>query len=155
MIVIVNQIDYQIVMLARENVFIVIIIATAWSTETKSVEVVEGALKVCLSMDGKGHNISHNHTKYLFYLGCNNNMDCESPAKPTCDVDLKICYNCKDTPCRNARQECNNRGLCVDRGLLTLQYHTLSYCIGLEFLTQITPTIISLYYGWIESDEKL
>ena len=49
MIVIVNQIDYQIVMLARENVFIVIIIATAWSTETKSVEVVEGALKeVCV-----------------------------------------------------------------------------------------------------------
>ena len=49
MIVIVNQIDYQIVMLARENVFIVIIIATAWSTETKSVEVVEGALQeVCV-----------------------------------------------------------------------------------------------------------
>ena len=51
MIVIVNQIDYQIVMLARENVFIVIIIATAWSTETKSVEVVEGALKVCIGFE--------------------------------------------------------------------------------------------------------
>ena len=73
MIVIVLQL-YQIVMLAKENVFIVIMIATAWITETKSVEVVEGALKVC---------------------------------------------------------------------------------IGFEFLTQITPTIISLYYGWIESDEKL
>ena len=73
MIVIVLQL-YQIVMLAKENVFIVIMIANARFTETKSVEVVEGALKVC---------------------------------------------------------------------------------IGFEFLTQITPTIISLYYGWIESDEKL
>ena len=73
MIVIVLQL-YQIVMLAKENVFIVIMIANARFTETKSVEVVEGALKVC---------------------------------------------------------------------------------IGFEFLTQITPTIISLYYGWIDSDEKL
>ena len=73
MTVIVLQL-YQIVMLAKENVFIVIMIANARFTETKSVEVVEGALKVC---------------------------------------------------------------------------------IGFEFLTQITPTIISLYYGWIESDEKL
>ena len=44
MIVIVLQL-YQIVMLAKENVFIVIMIATARFTETKSVEVVEGALK--------------------------------------------------------------------------------------------------------------
>ena len=44
MIVIVLQL-YQIVMLAKENVFIVIMIANARFTETKSVEVVEGALK--------------------------------------------------------------------------------------------------------------
>ena len=73
MIVIVLHI-YQIVMLTMENVSTVIMMITARFTETKSVEVVEGALKVC---------------------------------------------------------------------------------IGFEFLTQITPTIISLYYGWIESDEKL
>ena len=65
---------YQIVMFTIENVSTVIMMTTARSTETKSVEVVEGALKVC---------------------------------------------------------------------------------IGFEFFTQITPTIISLYYGWIESDEKL
>ena len=50
MIVIVLQL-YQIVMLAKENVFIVIMIATAWITETKSVEVVEGALKVCIGFE--------------------------------------------------------------------------------------------------------
>ena len=50
MIVIVLQL-YQIVMLAKENVFIVIIIATARFTETKSVEVVEGALKVCIGFE--------------------------------------------------------------------------------------------------------
>ena len=36
---------YQIVMLTIENVSIVIMMTTAWFTETKSVEVVEGALK--------------------------------------------------------------------------------------------------------------
>ena len=51
MIVIVNQIDYQIVMLTRENVSIVFMIATARFTETKSVEVVEGALKVCIGYE--------------------------------------------------------------------------------------------------------
>ena len=54
MIVIVLHL-FQIVMLTMENVSIVIMMTTARFTETKSVEVVEGALKVCLSMDGKGH----------------------------------------------------------------------------------------------------
>ena len=44
MIVIVLQV-YQIVMLTIENVSIVIMMTTARFTETKSVEVVEGALK--------------------------------------------------------------------------------------------------------------
>ena len=44
MIVIVLHI-YQIVMLTMENVSTVIMMITARSTETKSVEVVEGALK--------------------------------------------------------------------------------------------------------------
>ena len=44
MIVIVLHI-YQIVMLTMENVSIVIMMTTARFTETKSVEVVEGALK--------------------------------------------------------------------------------------------------------------
>ena len=44
MIVIVLHI-YQIVMLTMENVSIVIMMTTAWFTETKSVEVVEDALK--------------------------------------------------------------------------------------------------------------
>ena len=40
---------YQIVMLTIENVSIVIMMTTALFTETKSVEVVEGALKeVCV-----------------------------------------------------------------------------------------------------------
>ena len=47
MTVIVLQ-EYQIVMLTLENVLCVLMIAPAWSTETKSVEVVEGALKVCI-----------------------------------------------------------------------------------------------------------
>ena len=48
MTVIVLQV-YQIVMLTIENVSIVIMMTTAWFTETKSVEVVEGALKeVCI-----------------------------------------------------------------------------------------------------------
>ena len=44
MTVIVLQV-YQIVMLTIENVSIVIMMTTARFTETKSVEVVEGALK--------------------------------------------------------------------------------------------------------------
>ena len=44
MIVIVLHI-YQIVMLTMENVSTVIMMTTARFTETKSVEVVEGALK--------------------------------------------------------------------------------------------------------------
>ena len=48
MIVIVLHI-YQIVMLTMENVSTVIMMTTARFTETKSVEVVEGALKeVCI-----------------------------------------------------------------------------------------------------------
>ena len=48
MIVIVLHI-YQIVMLTMENVSTVIMMTTALFTETKSVEVVEGALKeVCI-----------------------------------------------------------------------------------------------------------
>ena len=48
MIVIVLQV-YQIVMFTIENVSTVIMMTTARFTETKSVEVVEGALKeVCI-----------------------------------------------------------------------------------------------------------
>ena len=48
MIVIVLHL-FQIVMLTMENVSIVIMMTTARFTETKSVEVVEGALKeVCI-----------------------------------------------------------------------------------------------------------
>ena len=58
MTVIVLQV-YQIVMFTIENVSIVIMMTTARFTETKSVEVVEGALKeVCMRPKmggGKGH----------------------------------------------------------------------------------------------------
>ena len=50
MIVIVLHI-YQIVMLTMENVSTVIMMITARFTETKSVEVVEGALKVCIGFE--------------------------------------------------------------------------------------------------------
>ena len=65
MIVIVLQL-YQIVMLAKENVFIVIMIATARFTETKSVEVVEGALKEVCIRGKKGH-VDQN---VLFIIRC-------------------------------------------------------------------------------------
>ena len=49
MIVIVLHI-YQIVMLTMENVSIVIMMTTAWFTETKSVEVMEGVLTMVLKV---------------------------------------------------------------------------------------------------------
>ena len=45
MVIVAMMVVDQIVTLALENVSIVIIITTARFTETKSVEVVEGALK--------------------------------------------------------------------------------------------------------------
>ena len=44
MVIVAMMVVDQIVTLALENASIVIIITTAWFTETKSVEVMEGAL---------------------------------------------------------------------------------------------------------------